>query len=1045
MKRLIALSALFFMTSLLCGCIIFVTPHKATVTLTPGQIQSFKIAIFPFKADFIWSINGGEVSSGSSTFDFTAPKSQQLEYVLRVEATHLFGVDTHEWTVKLDIPRITSLSTQFGAIGQDLIINGYNFHDSESGNRVLFDDVQGQVLTWSSTSITVRVPSEVTNCKIKVAVGERQSNEAVFYTAGVNEAIKDITPDLDLLNEDYNNYVQDPDTGVRMSTKSLLVIFQETATVGDVKNLLDNINAQITGTFPDVNLFTIDLKSPSSLESITQIESQLETNPIVKYVSIDQLSGLNNYPSSGSFSIWKWDDNMKTTEGNNLEKGNYHYEGGNWGLKFARFPGAWNVYPYIKHDTKVKIGIIDGRVDPTHEDLDSVLFYAGSFPDAIWFGQARDHANHVAGIIGAEFDNGVGVDGANPFSEIYAADPTTLGAPTLDWYGPWSSVFDDCKRLVRDYHVKVINLSRGYTWEVGQGDSPNIDEDKQNIVAGQGLIAKDIATNFLLKNNVLFVAAAGNAGNVQNWTDPVDAKWASPFTWAAWKLAQEKKETLGRDLSRVETVSASNIIVVGAALEPSIGTGGKDNYYIVNKIWLDYVDYIFDKAPYSNAGSIVTISAPGTHILSTAQATHFTNKDRNVPIESLKYEVMYGTSMSAPMITGLIGYMYAFKQDLTPGQIIDYLISNNDDGNGPIRSYTDPLDGGKTPVINAFATMMRISGFRDKVLDIDGDGSLTKADWDAFKNAYDLYKQGNRDGDAHPYNRADINGDGKIDDDDKAIFPDTDKDGWPDLVDNCPATYNPGQEDSDGDGIGDACDLPDPISDLLNSLVSIPGGSFQMGSEDSTYATPVHPVTLQGFEIGAYEVTQAQYEAIMGTNPSYFQEANGYPDTERNPVEQVTWQEAREFCTQLSAQTGRNFTLPSEAQWEYACRAGTTTLYSFGDSDALLGNYAWIWANSDGTGGPYGTHPVGTKLPNTWNLYDMHGNVWEWCLDSWHGSYWGAPDNGSAWEPETGSYRVLRGGAWDNSAGYCRSAARFGYESPYPGNSNVGFRVVAVP
>ena len=235
--------------------------------------------------------------------------------------------------------------------------------------------------------------------------------------------------------------------------------------------------------------------------------------------------------------------------------------------------------------------------------------------------------------------------------------------------------------------------------------------------------------------------------------------------------------------------------------------------------------------------------------------------------------------------------------------------------------------------------------------------------------------------------------------------------------------------------------IHDPITALLNSMVYIPAGSFMMGSTDdeygwAQYTTPVHQVTLQAFGIGAYEVTQAQYEAIMGTNPSHFQGTG----KENNPVEMVTWYDARAFCTALSAQTGRTFTLPSEAQWEYACRAGTTTLYSFGDSDALLGNYAWWDGNANGR-----THPVGKKLPNAWGIYDMLGNVWEWCLDSKHDNYTGAPNDGSAWEPDTGSDRIFRGGGWFYyNPWYFRSADRNG-DYPGYGYSGIGFRVVAIP
>ncbi len=241
-----------------------------------------------------------------------------------------------------------------------------------------------------------------------------------------------------------------------------------------------------------------------------------------------------------------------------------------------------------------------------------------------------------------------------------------------------------------------------------------------------------------------------------------------------------------------------------------------------------------------------------------------------------------------------------------------------------------------------------------------------------------------------------------------------------------------------------------PITDLLNSMVRIPAGTFMMGSTDDEYGwayltTPVHQVTLQAFDIGAYEVTQAQYQAVMGTNPSHFQAINGYPDTENNPVEMVNYYDARAFCTALSVLTGRTFTLPSEEQWEYACRAGTTTLYSYGDSDALIDDYAWWWNNSNGTGGPYGTHPVGTKPPNAWVLYDMMGNVWEWCLDSFHDNYTGAPNDGSAWEPETGTYRMTRGGSWRyDIPGLFRSGFRYRYDFPGDKSYDLGFRVLAV-
>lgn len=240
--------------------------------------------------------------------------------------------------------------------------------------------------------------------------------------------------------------------------------------------------------------------------------------------------------------------------------------------------------------------------------------------------------------------------------------------------------------------------------------------------------------------------------------------------------------------------------------------------------------------------------------------------------------------------------------------------------------------------------------------------------------------------------------------------------------------------------------IDSPISILLNSLVSIPGGTFDMGSTDGSWGydqitTPVHMVTLSGFSMGAYEVTQAQYAAVMGINPSsYLDEGH-----DNCPVEQVTWNAARIFCAKLSTMTGRNFTLPSEAQWEYACRAGTTTLYSYGDQDELLDEYACFNDNACGLGLGF-CHPmtVGIRKPNAWGLYDMHGNVLEWCMDSWHNTYTGAPTDGNAWISENNSRRVVRGGGYASASFLCRSAMRFCQE-PDKGNCGIGFRIVEVP
>jgi len=228
-------------------------------------------------------------------------------------------------------------------------------------------------------------------------------------------------------------------------------------------------------------------------------------------------------------------------------------------------------------------------------------------------------------------------------------------------------------------------------------------------------------------------------------------------------------------------------------------------------------------------------------------------------------------------------------------------------------------------------------------------------------------------------------------------------------------------------------DFDDPIRQLQGNMVRIEGGQFNMGSTERKIEQPVHSVTLQGFAMSAMPVTQAQYEAVMGNNPSKFK-------GDDLPVESVSCHDAIQFCERLSEKTGRQYTLPGEAQWEYACRAGSTARYCFGDDESLLGDYAWYKENSEGT-----THPVGRKKPNDWGLYDMHGNVWEWCLDYWHGDYKNAPDDGNTrQESDEGSLRAIRGGSWPDSAEYCRCSSRARYR-PDRRSGYLGVRVVLVP
>jgi formylglycine-generating enzyme required for sulfatase activity len=193
-------------------------------------------------------------------------------------------------------------------------------------------------------------------------------------------------------------------------------------------------------------------------------------------------------------------------------------------------------------------------------------------------------------------------------------------------------------------------------------------------------------------------------------------------------------------------------------------------------------------------------------------------------------------------------------------------------------------------------------------------------------------------------------------------------------------------------------------------FVLIPSGKFQMGSNEYDWEKPIHEVTIgEPFYLGKYQVTQGEWAAVMGSNPSHF------TGDDRLPVESVSWYDCQEFIRRLNARKdGYVYRLPSEAEWEYACRAGTTGDYA-GELEAM----GWYGENSGGT-----THAVGGKKPNAWGLHDMHGNVWEWCQDGWHENYNGAPSDGRAWEQDSDNLRVLRGGSWSDLANFCRSASR---------------------
>ncbi|MGQ4809267.1 Hercynine oxygenase [Candidatus Entotheonellaceae bacterium PAL068K] len=216
-------------------------------------------------------------------------------------------------------------------------------------------------------------------------------------------------------------------------------------------------------------------------------------------------------------------------------------------------------------------------------------------------------------------------------------------------------------------------------------------------------------------------------------------------------------------------------------------------------------------------------------------------------------------------------------------------------------------------------------------------------------------------------------------------------------------------------------------------FMRLPAGAFMMGSENGYEdEQPVHWVQIsQPFYLGKYEVTQGQWEAVTGSNPSHF---TGNPN---RPVERVSWHDVQAFIKHLNTIEGREiYRLPTEAEWEYAARAGTTTDYHFGNDRSQLGKYAWYSKTSG-----YETHPVGQLQPNAWGLHDMHGNVWEWVQDRYDASYYEQSPARDPRGPSGGSARVLRGGSWRHRPALVRSANRGG-DPPAYRDADLGFRLL---
>ena len=295
--------------------------------------------------------------------------------------------------------------------------------------------------------------------------------------------------------------------------------------------------------------------------------------------------------------------------------------------------------------------------------------------------------------------------------------------------------------------------------------------------------------------------------------------------------------------------------------------------------------------------------------------------------------------------------------------------------------------------------------------DFDGDGTVGFSDFLLFARAYHTSQA-----------RYDLDGSGSVDFDDFLAFA---------------GLY--------GQKVGQkeiTADLPGRAE---MAFVYIGPGTFTMGSPDSdpwgaAWEKPQHEVTItRGFYLGKYEVTQGQWEAVMGTTP--WAGRGDVLENPDHPAVYVSWEDVQGFIEALNlAANGDLYRLPTEAEWEYACRAGTTARWSFGDDDSLAGDYAWYLENASERGEDY-AHRVGTKKPSPWGLYDMHGNVWEWCRDWYASTYYSTSPGVDPQGPESGTFRVVRGGFFGRHAQHVRSALR---DSPPPSarDGRVGFRLL---
>jgi len=591
---------------------------------------------------------------------------------------------------------------------------------------------------------------------------------------------------VNFLPLEAKNLHMDYETSLITSPARIMILLKEGATIDQVNNAIHSVAGTVIGTLPLINLMLIEIADNSDSTGLENALKVLEADPNVVIAVPDTLIDVASIPAPSS----AYDPYVKDSSSNvpaglnpnpwiwNLPPSTGTITDGNWGLEALRIPQIWNLNDYVKRAShNVLIAILDAGFQnkdsngwDDHPDLANLRTIVLSEEGALSPGaRTSAHGQHVAGIIGATFNNGLGIDGVNPFTTMIGiSPPSTRKGP---WTSSWSTILATLIKLLQTYpEIRVVNISMAYNWPVNTRlkVDPNFDKGAQEIVMRQGLLMRLVAATF---PDVLFISAAGN-DSPKRFQYPYEilAKWASPLNWAA--LGSDIKISFSEGDSDEDLFRKSPNIIVVESFD-SILPG----------------EASFRKSDFSNVGG--HISAPGGRILST--------------VLNGKYDTFDGTSMAAPHLSGLVGYLLAFDPTLSVQEIKELLLRSS----RPIEDETaggrGPNGEGPAPRIDAFDAILGIDAIRPSnpvqraLVDVDdcsldgnqriddvgndfagycsdglrGDRNIDMKDFRAFRDAL-IYVEGryrhNLDGKANNPKK-DLNGDGCIHDYDPASCP----------------------------------------------------------------------------------------------------------------------------------------------------------------------------------------------------------------------------------------------------------------------------------